>query len=65
MLRSSEEARAEAAEEEDNTLVEKLFSDEVAEEDFLKAVLSAQAERNVEWSAYRRFINNLKLAMPC
>lgn len=65
MLRSSEEARAEAAEEEDNTLVEKLFSDEVPEEDFLKAVLSAQAERNVEWSAYRRFINNLKLAMPC
>ena len=65
MLRSSEEACAEAAEEEENTLVEKLFSEEVSEEDFLKAVLTAQAEKTVEWSAYRRFINNLKLAMPC
>ena len=65
MLRSSEEAHSEAAEEEGNTLVEALFSDNVSEEDFLKAVLVAQAERNVEWSAYRRFINNLKLAMPC
>ena len=65
MLRSSEEARSEAAEEEGNTLVGALFSDNVSEEDFLKAVLVAQAERTVEWSAYRRFINNLKLAMPC
>ena len=65
MLRCSEDARAEAAEEEGNTLVEKLFSEEVSEDDFLKAVLTAQAERNVEWSAYRRFINNLKLAIPC
>ena len=65
MLRSSDEARAEASEEEGNTLVEALFSDEVSEEEFLKAVGAAQAERNVEWSAYRRFINNLKLAMPC
>lgn len=65
MLRSSDEARAEAAEEEGNSLVEALFSDEVSEEDSLKVVGAAQAERNVEWSAYRRFINNLKLAMPC
>lgn len=65
MLRKSEDARAEAAEEEGNSLVEALFSDEVPEEDFIKSVLAAQSEKTVEWSAYRRFINNLKLAMPC
>ncbi len=65
MLRKSEDAQAEAAEEEGNTLVEALFSDEVPEEDFIKSVLAAQSEKTVEWSAYRRFINNLKLAMPC
>lgn len=65
MLRSSEEARSEAAEEKGNTLVGALFSDNVSEEDFLQVVLKAQAERAAEWSAYRRFINNLKLAMPC
>lgn len=65
MLRNSDEARAEAAEEEGNPIVEALFSENVPEEDFLKAVLAAQSEKTVEWSAYRRFINNLKLAMPC
>lgn len=65
MLRNNEDARAEAAEEEGNPLVEALFSDEVPEENFLEAVAAARKERTVEWSAYRRFINNLKLAMPC
>lgn len=65
MLRSNEEARMDVSEETGNTLIDKLFSNEVSDDDYLRAVLDAQAERTVEGSAYRRFINNLKLAMPC
>lgn len=65
MLRNNDDARAEAAEEEGNVLVEALFSDSVPDEEFLKAVLLAQAEKDASWNAYRRFINNMKLAMPC
>ena len=65
MLRNNDDARAEAAEEEGNVLVKALFSDSVPDEEFLKAVLLAQAEKDASWNAYRRFINNLKLAMPC
>lgn len=65
MLRKNEEAITEAAEEKENPLISALFSEEVSEEEFLKSVLCARLERTVEWNAYRRFINNLKLAMPC
>ena len=64
MLRNSKDAREMAAEEGGNVLIEALFSDSVSDDEFLNAVLSAQAEKDERWNAYRRFINNLKLAMP-
>ena len=65
MLPANEEARKEAAEEEDNPLVEMIFSGKASEEEFLGKVAAARADKTVEWQAYRRFVNNLKLAMPC
>jgi hypothetical protein len=65
MLAANEEAVKEAAEEEDNPLVEMVFSDKTTEEEFLARVDAARKDRSAEWQAYRRFVNNLKLAMPC
>ena len=65
MLQANEEAVKEAALEEDNPLVDMIISGKATEEEFLARVDAARKGRTVEWQAYRRFVNNLKLAMPC
>ena len=46
-------------------LGEMIFSGKASEEEFLGKVAATRADKTVEWQAYRRFVNNLKLAMPC
>ena len=65
MLRSNDEAKEEASKEKDNPLVDLLFSKTADEEAFLRDLCKERSEKTVAWDAYRRFVNNLKLAVPC
>ena len=65
MLINNTDARQEFAEETDNPIAESLFDREKTTADFLELLQDERDKKSVYWNAYRRFINNLKLAMPC
>ena len=65
MLINNTEARNEAKEETNNPIVEMLFNEGIDNNEFIEFVRDERDKKSVLWNAYRRFINNLKLAMPC
>ena len=65
MLINNTEARNEAKEEINNPIVEMLFNEAIDNNEFIEFVRDERDKKSVLWNAYRRFINNLKLAMPC
>ena len=65
MLIGNAEARQEFEEETDNPIAALLFDREKDDATFLELVRDERDKKSIPWSAYRRFINNLKLAMPC
>ena len=62
MLWDDEEARDEAKESE-NELVQAMFNKEMSDEEFIDALSAEREECTSEYTAYRRFINGLKLAL--
>ena len=65
MLIGNTEARLEFEEETDNPIVSLLFDKEKDDTTFIELVRDEREKKSNPWNAYRRFINNLKLAMPC
>jgi len=65
MLIDNNEARHEFEEESDNPITDVLFDREKSNDIFLELVREERDKKSIPWNAYRRFINNLKLAMPC
>ena len=65
MLIGNAEARQEFEEETDNPIASLLFDREKDDASFLELVRDERDKKSIPWNAYRRFINNLKLAMPC
>ena len=65
MLINNVDARQEFEEEADNPIVDVLFDREKNNASFLELVQEERDKKSTPWNAYRRFINNLKLAMPC
>lgn len=65
MLIGNAEARQEFEEETDNPIAETLFDRRKDDFAFLKLIREERDKKSISWNAYRRFINNLKLAMPC
>ena len=65
MLIDNVDARQEFEEEADNPIVDVLFDREKNNASFLELVQEERDKKSTPWNAYRRFINNLKLAMPC
>lgn len=65
MLIDNVYVRQEFEEESDNLIVDVLFDREKNNASFLELVQEEREKKSTPWNAYRRFINNLKLAMPC
>ena len=65
MLIGNADARREFEEESENPIADVLFDREKSNSTFLKLVQDERDKKSTPWNAYRRFINNLKLAMPC
>lgn len=65
MLIDDDDARQEFDEEIGNPIAALLFDREKNNADFLDLLREERDKKSVHWNAYRRFINNLKLAMPC
>ncbi len=65
MLIDNVDARQEFEEESDNPIADVLFDREKSNASFLELVQEERDKKSTPWNAYRRFINNLKLAMPC
>lgn len=55
--------REEEKNEPDGKLVESLLDPNSNEQEFLKQLKAARAEKNSDWNSYRRLINELKLPM--
>lgn len=65
MLIDNTEARQEFEEESENPIADVLFDREKSNTTFLELIQDERDKKSIPWNAYRRFINNLKLAMPC
>ena len=65
MLIDNAEARQDFEEESDNPIADVLFDREKSNDIFLEMIQDERDKKSIRWNAYRRFINNLKLAMPC
>lgn len=65
MLIDNADARQEFNEESDNPIAKVMFDRQKNDNAFLSLLRDERDMKSVHWNAYRRFINNLKLAMPC
>jgi len=65
VLIGNAEARQEFEDESNNPIAALLFDREKDDATFLESVREERDKKSIPWNAYRRFINNLKLAMPC
>ncbi len=65
MIASNDEAKEDFAANDDNgLLVKMIFAEGVSDEEFAENAVDAWGEKSDAWNDYRRFLNNLKLAMP-
>lgn len=65
MLIDNTYAYHEFEEETDNPIVKALFNHDMSDDGFIELLHDERDKKSVYWNAYRRFINSLKLAMPC
>lgn len=64
MLASSQEAREEADDVIESPLVAMIFNSDSQNEQFAESVLEARDKHDDSWKEFRRYLSNLKLAMP-